>query len=649
MVSMSRPIGAVVGTAGHVDHGKTTLVAALTGMETDRLREEKERGISIELGFAWMDLDPWRIAFVDVPGHERFLRHMIAGVAGIDLVLLVVAADEGVMPQTREHLAICELLGVPGGGVVLTKADMVEEDWLLLVREDLRDALAGTFLEGAPVVEHGKDDPAATDGVRAMIASLVAQGVEREGSTRGEGRPFKLSVDRVFTMRGFGTVVTGTTQSGRVQVGDQLTVLPGGVGAKVRGIETHGTSVDAAAPGVRAAINLQGVDHDEMHRGDVLTHPDGLVVTRMFDGTLRTLGHLNRPLPDRARLLVHIGTAQLEATLAWVTWPPPQPGETGYAQIHLGQAIAVLPGEAFVLRGFSKTEGYGSTVGGGRVLTQAHWRHRRQDREREVCLEVLEAGVPEDMVVALTRFSAQRGVAVAGLSGRLAASAASLREAVDGGVRASELVEAGGRLYDRLAIKALANRALEQLQVFHGDHPALAGVGVEELRSRVRADLAQAVWGAVIDTMMGSGALVKRGDMVALATFVPTRSPEQERACAEISAILREAGLTPPRVSDLGEAAGVPGGVVEETLELLRHGGEVVRVARDLVYDADALAALQARLVAYLEERETIDTAAFKEMTGASRKWTIPLSEYFDRIRITLRVGDVRRLRTRDV
>ncbi len=644
---MSQGIRAVIGTAGHVDHGKTTLIQHLTGIETDRLKEEQDRGISIELGFAWLDLPDGRVAVVDVPGHERFVRQMIAGAAGIDVVLLVVAADEGVMPQTHEHLDICQLLGVRTGGVVITKTDLVDEEWLELVTDDIATAVAGTFLEGAPIATYARGDDEAADRVRALVGQLLAAAEAGAGlGGRGEDRPFKMSIDRVFTMRGFGTVVTGTTAAGRVRVGDPIRLLPTDVRGRVRGIQLHGEAVDEVAASARAAINLQGVGLDHAHRGDVLCEPDGLVVTSMFDAVFRAPARLAEPVLDRTRALIHLGTAQIEGTIALMGREELEPGEACPAQIRLDRPTAVLPGESFIARGFTVLAGYGKTIGGGRALSPVSRRYRRRAVEEVALVEALAGDSPQEMLEALAAYEDQRGVVTRGLGARLPIGRDALQTAIDELVAAGTLLRADGALYHAQVLEQLRPRAVAAVADFHARRPAWPGIAPEELRTRIRDGLPPDLLAALLRRLHDAGELELLGEVVRTPGFETRRSPAQVASTETVRAALVEGGLTPPRVQDLPESLGLGEDRVAEALELLTMDGAVVRVAQHLFYDAATMADLQSRLVAHLQAHGTIDTGGFKELTGTSRKWTIPLQEYFDRIRLTLRVGNGRRLRS---
>jgi len=642
-------IRAVVGTAGHVDHGKTTLIAHLTGIDTDRLSEEKRRGISIELGFAWLDLgDDQRLAIIDVPGHERFVRQMIAGAAGIDLVMLVVASDEGVMPQTLEHLDICQLLGVRTGAIVLTKTDLVDEEWLELAAEDVAETVQGTFLEGAPIWHYSAGDEAARSAIASALADMAATARDSGGlAARSEDRPFKLSIDRIFTMRGFGTVVTGTTASGTISVGDSVVALPQGQMGRVRGLQLHGKQVDQIGPGVRAAINIQGVEHDQLHRGAVLARADeALPATSMVDGQVRALHRLNEPIKDRAKVLVHVGTAQVQATLALIGREWLEPGEQSPCQLRFDHPVAVLPGEPFVIRGFKVLERYGKTLGGGTMLAPQKRRHRRSNQQAADLIAALGSGDPGQAIAAWVTFHGESGVPNDGDLGQvLPFERAAIAAAIGRALEDDQLREAGGLLFARSTVSHLSGLARDAVAAFHDAQPARYGMPVPELKTRLRDNLTAELFSLILDDLLASRDTVRRGEVLALEGFEPRLTKAQQKAIDAVLEALEAGGLTPPRVQDLPEELGLKTAEISEALDLLRQSQKVIRVSNDLCFLASKLEALQREVTDYLTAHDSMDTAAFKAMTGASRKWTIPLGEYLDGIRLTIRVGDTRRLR----
>ena len=641
-------IRAVIGSAGHVDHGKTTLIGALTGIQTDRLQEEQERGISIELGFAWMNLeDGQRVAMIDVPGHERFVRQMIAGAAGIDMVMLVIAADEGVMPQTREHLDICGLLGVDTGLIVVTKTDLVEDDWLELVLEDIASSLEDSFLDGAPIVCFSAMDPTGPGQVtEALIRLLDKKDREQRGAPRRDDRPFKMSVDRVFSVRGFGTVVTGTSTTGVVAVGDSVCVLPGEKRARVRGIQVHGEAVDFATPGMRIALNLQGLDHDEVSRGGVITHAEALDVVSMFDGTFKVLERVHDPLPNRSRVLIHLGTAQVEGTLSFLEdVDEVAPGDSVHVQVRLDRPVPLLPGEPFVARGFHVLDDYGKTVGGGRALTNAKRRHRRRDVGRHALVEALATGSVEDMLCAIVRFEGMEGCATTELPRRLPADKGAIAAAIRSGVEQRIVWDANGHLYHHDVLLELLERADVLLTEHHTQHPAWPGLDTQALRTKLMPNLSQAFFQVILNEGQRQQRFIQNGEVLALPEFQPTLDARQQVNCDIVLEALTAGGLTPMRVQDLIETITLDAKQLDDTIELLIMQERLVRVTIELVYARSVIDQLVTKVTAYLNTHETMDTAAFKELTGASRKWAIPLGEHLDRIKLTARVGNERRLR----
>ncbi len=638
-------VRAVVGTAGHVDHGKTTLTRHLTGIDTDRLGEEKARGISIELGFAWLDLpeDGGRVALVDVPGHERFVRQMIAGAAGIDLVALVIAADEGVMPQTREHLDICELLGVKAGMIVVSKCDLVDDEWLELVVEDLAETVKGTFLEGAPIVRYSAGDEDAKGRVVDQLAQLLD--TEAEAIAAADGRPFKLSVDRAFTIKGFGTVVTGTSMSGAVSVGEPVEVLPSGLSAKVRGIETHGNATESVGAGERVALNLTGIEHTAIRRGDVVSTNKALVATSMIDVTFRALAHLDKPVADRTKGLLHIGTSQVEATLGLIGREVVAPGESVPAQLRLAHPVAFLPGEPFVLRGFAVLAGYGKTLGGGRAWVAQERRHRRGDADAATMIETIASGDVARACLAWITFAGEAGRDAVRLELELPFPPASIRDAIAKLTTAGDALRAGSRVASVAALRFVERDAIAQLTAFHTERPAARGPTIEELRTRSRASLPAETFAALVNHWQRTGLVAVDRDRIAKAGFEAHRTSAQERTMAATLAALEAGGLSPPRVVDLPEHLSLSADDVDEALGFLLDDGQALKVSRELVFARSHIVELHRQLVARISEDGPIDTATFKELTGVSRKWTIPLGEYFDRQKITVRVGERRQLR----
>ncbi len=635
----------ILGTAGHIDHGKTSLVKVLTGIDTDRLKEEQRRGITLELGFAHLTLDDGTVAgVVDVPGHERFVKAMAAGAGGVDLALLVVAADEGVMPQTREHLDICRLLGVRAGVIALTKSDTLAElgpEWRALVEADLAALTVGTFLENAPVVACSARSGEGLDVLRAALTRAAAALPERPS----EGPAF-LPVDRVFTVKGFGTVVTGTLLSGALAVEDAVSLLPGLPGPlRVRGLQLHGAAVSSVAAGQRAAVNLSGVEPEALHRGMVLARAGELPETRMLDVTLTLLPAAPAALPRRSKLLLHLGTAQVEATVALLDVERLEPGETALAQLRLASPVGALVGQRFILRGARPLPGRGATVAGGRVLSLTPPRRRRGGAA--VVAPLVDAD-PEGQVAWLLRQAGYRGLTQAELFGRSALAPRGLSRALErlGARGGALLVDRERRLYlSGEAIEGLQGRALSLLATFHEREPLREGLPREELRQRLSAALDARVFQRVLQGLVEGGRVELERDGVRLKGRSRTLTLDESAARTRLAAELSAAGLAPPTLTELEQRLRLPEVRLRELLGVLVAEGAAVRVAERLWFDARALAGLRERLVAHLREKKEITTQDFKELVGQSRKFVIPLSEYFDREKVTLRVGEKRVLR----
>jgi len=618
-------VNLVLGTAGHIDHGKTALVKALTGIDTDRLPVEKKRGITTELGFAHFDLAGRRIAVVDVPGHERFVKSMVAGAAGLDLVCLVIAADEGIMPQTREHLDICQLLGVGAGLVALTKRDLVDDEWLAMVDAELRDQLAGTFLAAAPIVPVSARTGAGLDELRAAITTIMSTIPPRP--TTGA---FRLPIDRVFTIKGFGTVVTGTIWGGTVARDDELVVLPRGLATRARGVEVHGAAADRASAGQRAAINVPGLAVDELARGDVLSHPDALEPSHILDVRFTHVRAARGPLPDRARVLLHHGTAQVTAVLRLADGPL-APGATGLGQLRVDAStpLAALPGDRFIVRGFVPLAHHGTTLGGGEILRAQASKLRAPDQLRTVA--ALDGAPLANRLAFEVKASAAAGLTAAGLGQRVGRHdlAASLEALVAHG----ELVAVGDAFLHAETIAALEQRALDAL-----DASPTRVLGREELRSKLPTALPTRGLDVIVDGLVRRGSANADGDAVRRErrAAVVTLSPLEQTLVEKF----RAWGVSPPSPKELSVDA-----AAKQALDRLLVGGQVVKIKPDLYVAAEVAADLRARLLAHLEAHGQITPQEWKDLTGATRKYSIPLAEYFDGEKVTLRVGDVRRRR----
>ncbi len=618
----------IVGTAGHVDHGKTTLIQAMTGINTDRLKEEQERGLTIDLGFASLALPSGRtVGIVDVPGHERFLKNMLAGAGGVDIALLVVAADEGVMPQTREHIEILELLESRQGVVALTKCDAVEADWLDVVEDDLREYLADTFLRDATIV---RVSGVTGEGVDALVGEIdrLAEIAEARPATG----PFRLPIDRVFTMTGFGTVVTGTLVSGTMKIGDAVRVLPAGIDTRVRGIQVHGKKQDSAQAGSRVAVNLAGVEVADIERGDVLLPPGYLQASDAIDASVRVLENAPRPLATRTRVRLHIGTAEVIGRATVLGAREIAPGKQGFVQLRLESPVVAARGDRFVLRFYSPMR----LLGGGTVLDPAAPKHRASERIVER-LEKKLAGDPIDMVEdALSMRDA--GLSIDELARASSLSVDDAKAALEDLARDGRVVKVGGRYMGRATVGKLTGAAKAALAAYFGANPMKSGMPKEKLRQSLGAADAK-------DFQSLLAAMASAGEIeVCEATInLPGRAPElgekELRLAESIEKAYRDGGVNPPLPADVEKDYGPAS---RDIVALLVERGELVRVSVDLLFHADALAQAEAALRAYLREHERMTVAEFRDLIGSSRKYVVPLLEYFDKQRVTRRMGDQR-------
>ncbi|HET6438889.1 MAG TPA: selenocysteine-specific translation elongation factor [Anaeromyxobacter sp.] len=645
----------VIGTAGHVDHGKTALVRALTGIDTDRLPEEKRRGITTELGFAHLTLPSlgWAggegivAGVVDVPGHEKFVRAMAAGAGGVDLVVLVVAADEGVMPQTREHLDICRLLDAAQGLVAVTKCDLLPAlgvGILGLLESEIRELCRGTFLEGCPVLPVSAATGEGLDALRQALARLAGEVRERPADG-----PLFLPLDRAFSLKGFGTVVTGTLLSGALGEGDEVALLPpGDLPLRVRSVQVHGEPVRRALAGQRTAVNLPGVETAAVRRGQALAEPGVIPPSSLLDVEVSLLAAASHPLKHRARLLLNLGTAQVGATVVFLDRGELSPGGTVAAQLRLAAPVAAFPGQRFILRGFAALEGRGRTVAGGRVLAVAARRRRRARREAIASLAALGSGDLDARVGAVLSLAGPAGLEERALTGRTGLSLRSLQGVLERlGARGQAL------LFDRErrawvggeGAAALSRRLKEALEDFHRERPLAAGMGREALRGRLPAAADARLFQRLLLGGVERGELVVEGDLVRLPEHVAGAGGRGALLRERVAAVLGAAGLTPPRLDELPTQAGAGPEEVRAVLKLLVAEGRAVRVSAELYYDTTALSALEARLVSHLREHQGITTQEFKELVGATRKHVIPLAEHFDREKVTLRIGERRVLR----
>jgi selenocysteine-specific elongation factor len=625
----------IVGTAGHIDHGKSTLVEALTGTHPDRLEEEKRRGITIDLGFAFLEENGVRFGFVDVPGHERFVSNMLAGAAGIDVLLLVIAADESIKPQTREHFDICRLLGVKRGVVALTKSDMVDSETLELARMEAEEFLRGSFLEKAPLVPVSAKTGAGLAELKKALSDAAAS-----VSAKDAARYFRLPIDRAFAMKGFGSVVTGTLISGSVGAGDEVELFPSGEQLRVRGVHSGGKSVERATPGQRTAVNLAGIEHTALKRGMVLASPGKFRKTRRIDVRLELLPSA-RKMKQGSRVHFHAGTAETIAEVFFHGEKELPPSGSALANLKLQDEILVLPGDRFIVRQFSPVV----TIGGGAVLDPLARRPMLRDTGRAVFLETLERGNHDEILAAMTE-RALLGLGHEEIVARTGWTEIEIRGALGklqgtGRVRIvsnEPLVLISGKLFEEARRKIA-----EKVERFQKENPLLPGISREDLRASLGKRVHTETFRAALDELVAQKKMDAPGEMVKKAGSKIALLPEEAKAKEQIEAAFASASLAVPSVKEVLAKLTVEAKRAEKLLQILLREKSLVRVSPELVFHRQALAELKEQLSVFKKAKgDRISVPIFKELTGITRKYAIPLLEYLDRERVTRRVGEER-------
>ena len=630
----------VLGTAGHIDHGKTSLIRALTGIDTDRLPEEKARGITIDLGFAALDLeDGLRIAVVDVPGHEKLVRTMVSGAAGIDLVLLVVAADEGVMPQTREHVAICDLLAVKNGVVALTKSDLVDQEVLQLAQEEVADLLAPTSLVDTPMVAVSSETGTGLDALRSTLAKLVHQTRPR---TPRLG-PSRLAIDRAFAMKGFGTVVTGTLLGGAFNSGDSVEIHPRGTKARIRGLQSHGEARERVEPGSRCAVNLQGVDVADVSRGDVAARSGAIVSTVTLDVEIDWLS--SAPESQGTISIEFLsGTAERRARIAPIGRESFEPGTRAFGRIHIdADPVPLVVGDRFIARGFARSEGTGGTLGGGVVLDVVPPHRRRSDPDLTRELAALAAGDPSVGVRERVLRSGMRGATETELALEMGLCPSTLETLLAALAETDTVVSAGsGRWLGHEVVARMETRLIEILDAYHRAEPLRPGISRSTLRGQlpdnVRAEGAE----LAIRRLEERGLLCIAGEFAWRKDFTPTLDAKSEAAVEKIREDARSAGLEPVSVKDWSQHLGIRQEHFRDLMAFLERNQEVVRAPGDLFFSLDAINALKQKVSDHFAQNDELDTQTYKDLIGTSRRTAMPLMELLDDLHVTRRVGDVR-------
>ncbi len=630
----------VLGTAGHIDHGKTALVRALTGVNTDRLPAEKQRGITIDLGFAALSLGVHHLALVDVPGHERFIRNMLAGASGLDLAMLVIAADDSVMPQTREHLEILRLLGLAGGLIVLTKCDLVDPSWISLVEDEVRELVRGTFLENAAIVRTSVVTGQGVDELKLELARLCESVRVRQDSGL-----FRMAIDRSFTVAGHGTVVTGTVASGTVCPGDDLEWQPAGRTVRVRGLHRHDQPVERLSRGSRGAINLVGVHHDEMIRGQELAAPGYLQATRMLSVEIACSSDAVRGLRHRGRYRVHLGTAEVAATLALLEGNGLTSGTQQLGQLFLSQPVVAVHGQPFVIR----EESPPATLGGGRVLQPQARRIRRRDQTALERLNRLRSADPLDRLAATLAFLGLKPWTERGLSAQTGLPVDEIGTVLDRLTATGALVDLpiGPRRSLRILaefVVDLEDRVLRALGRLHEARPRLSAIPRAHLSAELPDVGSDALIAGIVDRLHAQGKVSVEARTVAVKGYEPRLSQGERRLKGELQEAIRKGGMSPPELADLATTAGGRATVVPELLALLRDEQKLVELTSTLYLDFDVESELRRKVIERLSGSSTMTMADLRDLLGTTRKYAVPIGEYLDRIGLTRREGDVRKL-----
>lgn len=647
----------IVGTAGHIDHGKTALVKALTGIDADRLKEEKQRGITIDIGFADLAIGDSQFGFVDVPGHERFVKNMLAGAHGIDLVMLVVAADESVMPQTREHFDICRLLRVKSGLIALTKSDLVDQELLELARAEVEDFVDGSFLEGAPIIAVSSRTGEGVEDLKQVLAELAARVEPKTASAVP-----RLPVDRAFSIRGFGTVVTGSLIAGEIAVGDEFEIMPTSVKARVRNVQVHGQDTERALAGQRTAINLQGVTVEQVQRGSVLAPAGRLRAASMVDARLELLPSAARPLKQRARVRLHHGTAEIMARVVILRGseiepgalnPEPgtrnperdsiQPGGSAIVQLRLEEPMTALPGDRFIIRSYSPQV----TIGGGVIIDALPEKHRLRDIAARGRLEELEQADLSERMAVFIEMAGINAMTQADLAARVGASDEQIATATCELIRTSRVLEVTGAplaLISGESYRELATGVMEMLGEHHRREPLSLGLGREEVRDRVFGQVRPEIFRAVVARLAEEGKVAAQRDALRLASHQPALTGSDESAKKALEAAFKASGLQPGTLEETAASAGIATEHARKLYNLLVAERRVVRIG-EFVFHVDAIDDLKSRVRAQKPINPKMDVSAFKKISGGlTRKHAIPLLEYLDRERITRRAGNEREI-----
>jgi len=627
----------IVGTAGHIDHGKTALVKALTGIDADRLKEEKQRGITIDIGFADLTIGDLRFGFVDVPGHERFVKNMLAGAHGLDLVMLVIAADESVMPQTREHFDICRLLHIKSGLVVITKIDTVDEELREIVQTEVAEFLTGSFLDGAPIVCVSSKTGEGINELRDQLITL-ATGV---AAKTVDAIP-RLPIDRTFTIKGFGTVVTGTLIAGRLTTGEEIEILPGGRRGRIRNIQVHNSTVPEARAGQRTAINLQGIELDAVERGQTLLQSSRLRETSMIDARVELLKSAPRPLRNRARVRFHHGTLEALARIVVLGKNEIAPGENALVQLRLESPTIALPSDRFILRSYSPSQ----TIAGGIIIDNLPAKHRINDRSSFEFLSKLEKTDDIERIALLVSASGDRAITHSDLAARTGLTDDAISLVASHLIRNKRIAQVSENPLILLSIENLNNlkdRVLETIKNYHKQEPLGLGIAREEIREKVFTKSPQEVFRLAIAELINTGKISAERDLLRIASHALALSADDQNVKDKLELSFKQAGLQPLALTDVISQLKLDSKHAQKLFSLLTTEGKLVKIA-DLIFHREAIDQLKNQIRQQKVQSSKLDVSRFKDMTGVSRKYAIPLLEFLDRERITRRIGNDREI-----
>ena len=630
----------VLGTAGHVDHGKTALIKALTGVDTDRLKEEKEKGITIELGFASLNLPSGQtIGIVDVPGHEKFIKNMVAGAAGIDVVMLVIAADEGIMPQTKEHFHICSLLGITTGIVALTKIDLVEKEWLKLVKSEIIEFLSGSFLENAPIVPVSAiKQEGLTDLINAIDATV------RKINEKADDGIFRLPVDRVFTMKGFGTVITGTMISDHIKIGEEIEILPEAITTRIRGIQVHNQPVEEAWAGQRTAINLQGIEKSTIERGNVLVRPKTVWPSKRLDVFVEFLASNSKNLKNRALVRLHTGTSEIIARIILLDKDELAPGQQAFAQLVLESTDVIVASDRFVLRSYSPV----TTIGGGQIIDPLPLKHKRQNEKIIADLNILQTGSLPERISAIMERTGFSGINLRGLTFRLGVNAKKIRESLESlfsGKKAILLDSEDTTVISAYFYNQLEDLISKNLAAYHKKNPLQGGISKEQLKETLGRVISAKLFNLALRSLSKKETIVSNKDNVRLAGHQVQLAGDLDSLRHNIALIYSEAGLTPPSLTDVVNDFKDQKAKAQSIIKLMLKEGNLIKINEEMCFSSEVLGKLREDYKAMLIKDGRATPATFKDLTNLSRKYIIPLMEYFDVNKLTVRVGDHRILR----